>query len=258
MADLRSLERIALTLAATAEALGAELKPAALALMAEDLAAYPLAAVERALLHCRRELTGRLTLAAVIDRIEREDGRLTGDEAWSLAITAQDEGVTVVWTDEIAHAYGLALPILQEGDRVGARMAFLRGYERITREHRDARQPVQVLVSLGHDRAGRAEAIERAVSAGLLTRERAQVYLPAPEPAPLAQEIAGLLTGNVVAHPRLPAARMAELRRAIGEGAQAQQARERAEVEARRAQIAAEAARNSELLQQAGMEGDAG
>ena len=37
MADLRALERIAMVLDATAEALGAEIKPAVLALMAEDL-----------------------------------------------------------------------------------------------------------------------------------------------------------------------------------------------------------------------------
>lgn len=257
MADLRALERIAMVLDATAEALGAEIKPAVLALMAEDLAAYPLAAVEQALTQCRRELTGRLTLAAVIERIERQDGRLTGDEAWALVIASRDEAVTVVWTDEIAEASGSAWPILQEGDRVGARMAFLRAYERITRERRDARLPPQVQVSLGHDRAGRVEAIERAVSAGLLTRERAQMYLPAPEPAPLAQEIAGLLTGNVVAHPRLPAARLAELRRAIDEAAQVRREREQAEQAVRREQAEAEAARKSELMQQAGIEGGA-
>ena len=57
-------EQILQAIMVTAELTGAELSPAAQAVMVDDLMAYPLPAVLSALTRCRRELTGRLTLAA--------------------------------------------------------------------------------------------------------------------------------------------------------------------------------------------------
>ena len=51
-----------------AEVMGTELKPASIMLMTDDLADYPLDSVLSALKRCRREISGRLTLAAIVER----------------------------------------------------------------------------------------------------------------------------------------------------------------------------------------------
>lgn len=150
--------------AVTAELTGAELSEAALRIMSSDLSAYPEAGVVRALERCRRELKARLTLAAVLERIEEEDGRPGSDEAWAIAISAQDEAETVVWTEEIAQAFAVAQPILEAREKVGARMAFLDAYERIAREGRASGKPVRWTVSIGHDPERRATALSAAVA----------------------------------------------------------------------------------------------
>ena len=61
--------------AVTAELTGAELSETALRVMAADLDSYSETAVLRALDRCRRELKARLTLGAVLERIEEQDGR---------------------------------------------------------------------------------------------------------------------------------------------------------------------------------------
>lgn len=97
-----------------------------------------------------------------------DDKRPGPEEAWALALKAKDEAATVVWTPEIAQAWGVAMSILREGDDVGARMAFKEAYARIVAEARQRREPVRWDVSLGHDPAQRDEAIQAAQVAGLL------------------------------------------------------------------------------------------
>ena len=94
--------------AVTAELTGAELSETALRVMAADLDSYSETAVLRALDRCRRELKARLTLGAVLERIEEQDGRPGADEAWAIALGALDEADTVVWTDEMAEAFAIA------------------------------------------------------------------------------------------------------------------------------------------------------
>lgn len=98
-----------------------------------------------------------------------------------MVLAAQDEAETVVWTDQIAEAAGIAQPILDAGDEVGARMAFRDAYERILREHGD--KPPRWFASLGTDPGRRTVAIERGVRAGLLTKTHAEKLLPAPKDA---------------------------------------------------------------------------
>lgn len=169
---------ILMAVAVTAELTGAELSEAALRVMASDLDAYPELDVLRALDRCRRELKGRLTLAAVLERLEEADGRPGADEAWAIAISAQDECETVVWTDEISQAFAVARPILEARDKVGARMAFRDAYERITRESRAERAPVRWSVSLGNDPERRASALSAAVALRRIEAGAAQHLLP--------------------------------------------------------------------------------
>ena len=168
-------------IAVTAELTGTELSEAALRVMAGDLDAYPEAAVLRALDRCRRELKTRLTLAAVLERIEGQDGRPGADEAWAIALGALDEADTVVWTEEIAQAFDVARPILEARDKVGARVAFRDAYERMVREAREAGQQGRWEASIGHDASRRDAALTQAVQRGRIAGESVAHLLTAPQ-----------------------------------------------------------------------------
>lgn len=165
-------------IAVTAELTSTELSATALRVLAADLAAYPDASVMRALDRCRKELTGRLTPAAIFDRID--DGRPTADEAWAIAMLATDEAETVVWTSEIAQAWQIAQPIFENRDKVGARMAFRDAYDRLCRSARTEKRSAAWTVSIGWDGARREAALSSAVVAGYLPAADAQKLLPGP------------------------------------------------------------------------------
>jgi hypothetical protein len=153
--------------------------------MATELAGYDRQQVLGALRRCRRELKGRLTMAAVIERLD--DGRPGAEEAW--AQIPKSESETAVWTTEAAQAYGVAAPLIADGDMIAARMAFKETYLRLVQDARDRAEPVDWQVSLGHDPRGRDAPIARAVELGRLTYERAQNFvplLPMPVGAPVA------------------------------------------------------------------------
>lgn len=206
----------------TAELLGQEIKPAAAAMLAEDLSSYPRPVLAAALSRVRTEHTGRLTPKAIIDRIDEAMGRPGANEAWAVAVKAMDERTTVVWTDEMAQAWGMAKPIADGGDMVGARMAFIGAYERLVRTAREERRMPTVTVSLGHDAAGRTAAVEKAVQLGYMPADQAQQYLPAPAATPGFNPVA-LLTGRVVPAADAPPeirARLAQLRDELAGGDQ--------------------------------------
>ena len=166
---------------ATAEVLGHELRPASAVLMADDLASYPFDEIRRALSRCRAELHGKLTLAAIIDRLPSANAHLLPNEAWALALRSLDEQETVVWTPEIARALCVAKPVLSGGDQIGARMAFLAAYEReLAAAKAEARQP-EWMVSLGHDPQRREIALTAAVNAGKLPAPKVERLLPPPD-----------------------------------------------------------------------------
>ena len=105
-------------------------------------------------------------------------GHPSANEAWGLVLASLDESDTVVWTEQIAEAAGVAQPVLDVGDEVGARMAFRDAYERILRERPE--KP-RWFPSLGSDLGRRTAALDRAVRAGLLTQSHATGLLPAPK-----------------------------------------------------------------------------
>lgn len=167
------------------------LSPTAKALYFRALAEHPLAAVRAALdAHVKDPQRGRwfpkpADLIAQLQGLAADDGRPGPEEAWSIAVQSSDEAATVVWTAEIAEAMGVAGPVLQAGDKVGARMAFREAYERIVEAARKQRRPAAWSASLGHDKRRQAEAIRLAVDAGLLPRSEL-LALPAPEAPVLA------------------------------------------------------------------------
>ena len=183
-------------LTATAELLGQEIKPNAAALLADDLSAYDKKTLAAALHRVRTEHTGKLTPKAIIDRIDEVAGRPTANEAWAMAMSAQDERNTVVWTQEASDAWAIAKPIADSGDMVGARMAFIAAYDRLVRVAREERRMPVVTVSLGWDEQLRATALEKAVKAGYLTGQAALEYAP-PQNALTWVDSVKLLAGDV-------------------------------------------------------------
>lgn len=165
-------------LAVTAELCSTQLSPGAAHLMAEDVAIYPEQQILGALSRCRRELSGRLTLAAILSRLD--DGRPGPEEAW--AMIPRDEYTTMVWTQEMASAAGVARELIKAGEFVSARMAFIEAYRRLVQESRDRHEQAKWNVSEGWDKAGREGPIKEAVALGRLTDERAKLFLPQPLP----------------------------------------------------------------------------
>lgn len=194
------IAELAGAICATAETLGQTISATAAKLMAEDLSVYPPADIRKALQACRRELTGKLTLAAVLQRIDAEDGRPGKDEAWAIAMTTNDEFETVVLTDEIQLALAAAKPVLDAGDKVGARMAFISAYERLVGQAREDKKHVNWHVSVGFDANRRTQAITKAVQMQRIPQERAQQYLADLSVAPVTEDgraVVALLTGEV-------------------------------------------------------------
>lgn len=103
------------------------------------------------------------------------NGRPGPEEAWAIAVKACDESETVVMNDEIAHAWGVAKPIFDLGDEVGARMAFKEVYER---QVSAAKDPVKWWPSIGTDQHKRDAVLSEAKRAGLLPAPQVSALLP--------------------------------------------------------------------------------
>ena len=194
------IARLTLAITATAEVLGQTITSEAAEMMADDLADYPAEAVAGSLKACRRELTGKLTLAAILQRVQAADGRPGKDEAWAIAMTTNDEFETVVLTDEIQLALAAAKPVLDAGDKIGARMAFISAYERFVGQAREDAKPVNWHVSVGFDANRRIQAVTKAMELKRIPREHGQKYLADLSIGPVTDDgraIAGLLTGTV-------------------------------------------------------------
>ena len=158
----------------TSELCGRTFSEAAANVFVGDLATYPQAHVLKALVRCRREVRGALTLQDVISRME--DGRPGVEEAW--AMLPHSEGDSAVWTTEMSQAFGVCVGLIDSGDMVAARMAFKETYLFQVCQARDAGKPVEWHVTLGHDARGREAVLIAAVDKGRISYEKAQEFIP--------------------------------------------------------------------------------
>lgn len=161
-------------IAVTAELTGTNLSEIAARVMTQDLMQYPVEQVLGALVKCRRELKGNLRIAEIIDRLD--DGRPGAEAAW--AMIPKNESDSVVWTREMAESFGVALPLIDDGDHIAARMAFIETYKVKCAESRNNGVPVKWEPSLGFDKNGREHVLIEAVEKGRLTREHVAGLLP--------------------------------------------------------------------------------
>lgn len=154
------------------------------ALFFRALSAHSLDAVRAGLdAHIKDPKRGRFapTPADVIEQIEglvADDGRPGVEEAWAMCCRAADESETLVWSAEMSEAYAVASSLMQEGDQIGARMAFKEAYGRMVDDARRARRPVSWSVSLGHDVSKRHGALVAAEARGLLAAGEALRLAP--------------------------------------------------------------------------------
>lgn len=184
---MAATEHVIKALAVVCELTGTELSKPALGVMAGDLSAYPEQRVLQALQRCRMELKGRLTLADVIARID--DGRPGAEEAWGMVPLA--ESATVVWTQEMSKAWAVASPLVERGDKVAARMAFVETYRKLVADARANREEAEWSISLGWDEKGREAPLREAVAKRRLPYEDVAGYLPPPYAEPLIKALPG-------------------------------------------------------------------
>ncbi len=154
-----------------------------------SLIEYPLDQVRRAFDHWVKDPKQGTFMpkpADIIRTIQEVNGTpesqwLSANEAWAIALPAVDEAATVVWTQEMAKAWAVAKPILDAGDKIGARMAFIPAYDRfVDQAKRESRTP-HYEISAGWDANMRELAVQNTVTAGLLPPPPQQTALPAPD-----------------------------------------------------------------------------
>ena len=139
----------------TADLMGSDLNPELIKAFEMKLRQYPQEWVLKALNRCASEVSGKLTLAHVVTRVFESDGRPTPEEAWNML--PKDEGASVVWTDEMASAFGVIYDNMD--DRVASRMGFIECYKNYVREARDKGVMPKWSLSPGFDSRGRDAAL---------------------------------------------------------------------------------------------------
>jgi hypothetical protein len=190
----RDRSRFASCLLAVSEVYGKSASEPVTAIWWDALATYPIGEVELAFRrHISNPDNGQYApkpadIIRLIGGAAAIDGRPGANEAW--AMIPQDEAGSVVWTDEMAAAFGIAADLLAAGQTIAARSAFIESYERLVAEARAARRPVRWTPSLGTDASRRTAALEVALQRGRIsashlvalltsepTREQANVAL---------------------------------------------------------------------------------
>lgn len=161
----------------------------------DDLAPYPLAAVEAALRHHARASRFAPTVHDVVALLEAANQRLSADEAW--ALMPRSEAETICWTQEMAAAYSVAQPLLAIGEAYNAGLAFKAAYIRQCKEAEIQQKPVVWRVSLGTDKSLARSALRQAVALGRISQAVADRLLPGAMDGGV---IAGLLTGGAAAN----------------------------------------------------------
>lgn len=167
---------------------GQELSDLQLAMTVEKLKDYPVQDVITALSRCQDQLK-KMTFTDILDRLP--GGHPGPEEAWAtIAKAMSDESRTLVWSDEMREAYGVARGCSE--DEVAARMAFKETYTRAVSEARGAGRFPSWSVSKGTDKADQERAILEGVKQGRLTLEYAQRLLPHATDPQLTAQLAAL------------------------------------------------------------------
>lgn len=171
-------EKILHALAVCTAITGYEMPEVAARLIAQDLAYFPENSVLVALDRIRMEITGRFSYAQILERIPGQHPGV--EQAWAACARAlTDETVTMVWTHEMARAFGVALGA--QDDVVAARMAFKAEYQQQVANARQKGVHPEWFVSPGTDAAARSGAALEGVREGKLPLDYAQQFVLDPD-----------------------------------------------------------------------------
>lgn len=146
-----------------------------------QLSAYPLQVVLSAInAHMLDPRRGQYAPkpADIVAQIEAGSprlNRLSADEAWAMMPSSEED--SIVWTDEMAQAFAIASPLLADGDRIGARMAFKGAYERLSEQNRALGKPVTWTVSRGWNADNLESVVKDAVRLGRLSPEKGREHV---------------------------------------------------------------------------------
>lgn len=168
----------------TAEFYGRKLSAIHLERYFKTLAHYPLSAIEAAIqAHDADAERGRFMPlpADLIGHLEkmRFDNRPSAEEAWSTAVQAIDERVTVVWTEETQNAWNAcASELIAIGDKFNASRGFIAKYNDLVSLARLQGKHVTWLVAQGYDKDLRDQTIREAHKAKKITTEYAKILVP--------------------------------------------------------------------------------
>lgn len=150
---------------------------------------YPIEVVESAFSQYLKTPDGKFSPkpASIIEIIDamRPDGRPGADEAW--AMIPKDEQASAVMSNEMAEALHIAQPLLDAGDKIGARMAFKEAYTRIVEANKMKGAKPSWFPSLGQDKEARDAVLAEAVRLGRLSANHAIGLLPPDHVAPMLQ-----------------------------------------------------------------------
>jgi hypothetical protein len=105
-----------------------------------------------------------------------EDGRPSVEEAWEMM--PRSEAASLVWTEEMARAWGQALPFLERGELAAARKQFEISYARAVAHARRKDEPVKWTPSLGTDLSHREKVLMDALKKERLSAAHVQRLLP--------------------------------------------------------------------------------
>lgn len=153
---------------------GQPVPDAALEEMAHDLSGYHEGDVLAALKRCRSELKV-IRFTDILDRLP--GGHPGPEEAWAtIAGAMRDESRSLIWSDEMREAYGVANHV--GDDPIQARMVFKELYTKAVSEARAQHRQPHWLVSLGTDKADRERVILSGVQSGRVSQTYARQFLP--------------------------------------------------------------------------------
>lgn len=189
--------------------------------------------------------------ADIVEILNNMDGRPGENEAWATALESVDEEVTIVWTQETATAFSAARPILDAGDKQGAKMAFRERYTALVNEARKNLILVKWVVSRGFNKSLVNDAVNKAVIDGKLPRQEASKYLLKDESKGV--ELIKMITGKV--EPEVNLDKWQEVRAKINQSKSFSEKREeerKREEEFRKKKKEEEVKKVDEMLDQAG------
>lgn len=171
-----------------------QLDDAGFAVFWSILAEFELTQVVNAFEQHLRESKFFPTPAEIINLIPGSKAKqhLSGPEAWSVAVKLQDETDTVIVTQQILEAWGVAYKVLCTGDKYGARTAFISAYDRA-----DKSQVPKWTVSPGTHVHLRHDRVKQSVLAGMLLESYLEQY-PCQESSVDANQLLQLAVDNTL------------------------------------------------------------